>query len=196
MSPRVLLITAALALSACETFSIIRPPPSMVGGADEASEGRGYIAALFTADDQNDRSAYVLTNGWGADFYLPVRDPSRSGSLPETRVTMIEVPPGEYRITGWMQNVRTIAKKGEIQGGGPFVEPFTVKDGCVAMLGYLHPRVGGKHRKREILKEIITTTWLLGPEPIGLDVARRGLADAYPGFAATPARCLFCGAGH
>lgn len=179
-----LLCVVALPMG-CAGLAALAPPPT-VGRTEAPSPGLGYVGAVFTADEGNDRAVYLLRDGKGGEHLLPVCDIPRKGFLAESRTTLIAVPPGEYRVESFLPI--TTAKKGAIFGGGAFLQPFTVTEGQVVILGYLYPRIGGQDREWKT----VTTTWWLGPEPYRAHLARAKLAEAFPGFSAAPFACLHC----
>lgn len=176
-------------LSGCASLAALGPPPT-VGRAEGPGPGFGYVGAIFNAEERNDRAAYVLRDASGGEHLLPVCDVPRKGFLAELRVTMIAVPPGEYRVESFMPVPS--ARKGAIRGGGPFLRPFTVSEGQAVFLGYLYPRFAAQDGGWRT----VTITWWLGPEPYRASLARARFAEAFPGFAAVPFVCLHCtGAG-
>jgi hypothetical protein len=180
------LLAAVCACCACASLQ----QPATVEANAPLDAGTGYVAGIFTSSEESDRAAYVLADAQGREYLIPVLRVPRRGFGEERQVVVIAVPPGEYRIAGWMEVVPS--KKVEIHGNGGLVRPFLVRPAQVVLLGHFRPRIGGRDYRFGVPREKVLTTWWVGPLPFREDLARKALAEAYPSFAAAPVECLYC----
>ncbi|TJZ74242.1 hypothetical protein [Chitiniphilus eburneus] len=140
---RVIIIIAALALSACAAF---RPKVENGQFAVQPGQGAALIAVTMTSFDPDTAQAGVVINGVGGNIYVQAQqytDYIRApGDEPDGkgRLFLINLPAGDYRITeangSWMQEIGGWRYREYVTV--PRNDPFHVDAGRVVYLGQMH----------------------------------------------------------
>ncbi|GAB3405993.1 hypothetical protein NX774_22250 [Massilia agilis] len=119
---------AALLLHGCITIQPVTPR------AEIPRADRGYVAGVFVPTLEEFGLGITNMNG-GEETVLPFTDPSQKFQLGE-RLTMIQLPPGRYRISSWL-TYNSFYKEKSTRKELPQSEKlqFTVTPGRVAYLG-------------------------------------------------------------
>jgi hypothetical protein len=124
--------TAALILSGCVALQ------KVTSSAEAPKATVGYVAGVFSAAAADDFGLGITRVGGGDEVVLPFANLATPMKVVmQDRVTMIELPPGKYRISSWLTFGRYTKEKvtrNELPAGVEALE-FTVAPGRVRYLG-------------------------------------------------------------
>lgn len=123
-----LAVSTALLLHGCVTIQAVTPR------AEVPKAEAGYVAGVFVPTLEEFGLGITNVNG-GEETVLPFTDPSQKFQLGE-RLTMIQLPPGRYRISSWLTYNSFYREKSTRKELPPSEElQFTVTPGRVKYLG-------------------------------------------------------------
>ncbi|MFZ6732069.1 hypothetical protein ACO0LG_09130 [Undibacterium sp. Ji42W] len=94
--------TVACILSACVTLRPVLPR------GERPDTNTGYVAGVFQIQGKDDFAFGITNVNGGEELIFPFANPAgpqldkKSGREVPDRVTMIQLPPGRYRLTSWV----------------------------------------------------------------------------------------------
>lgn len=97
---------AALILSGCVSVQTVTP------GAETPKATVGYVAGVFSAAANDDFGLGITSVAGGEEMVLPFANPAvPMKTILQDRVTMIQLPPGKYRVSSWLTFGRLTKEK-------------------------------------------------------------------------------------
>jgi hypothetical protein len=138
----------------------------------EAGSGDGYALGL-------------VETGSGKAFTMAFDEAARTVPARQT-ASMIEVPPGEYRIAYWATYGWLFKQESSRKDFPPehvLARPFKVKPGRVVVIGNLLAATQLQDRK---------VTWSIVPQKVGAKEVVAAFRQGFPGFEQAPVTCILC----
>lgn len=144
-----------------------------------------YVGAVFQVEKGQDYG-FVLVDAGGREYVLSF---SRGSSAGRTRhVSLVPVPPGDYRVAYWVSNTRVASAIDRHEVTNPALsKPFPVKVGQVLFLGAFSARSDVTHGYR-----VTYYRWSIQPQRIAADEVVQQLRLEYPSFARARVECVLC----
>lgn len=146
--------------------------------------GKGYVAAILKSAEGWAGFSLVVVDATGRESWIDF-DSSNKVDPGELPISMIELPPGDYRVAAWASANLPAPKP--IAASEPIARPFAVRPGHVVFLG----RFTGRG-KVDVAGNVTTTSWTISSQAFGADEAVFHFRKGFPGFGPTPMECLLC----
>jgi hypothetical protein len=176
-----LAVCSASFLAGCVTLQ----PPVLNTAKPIATSG--YVAGIFSRSAGPGWGyALGLVENRGGNAYTMAFDEA-SRTVPARQTTsMIELPPGEYRVAywttyGWL--FKQQASRKDLPAEHVLARPFTVKQGQVVVIGHLLAST------EELSGRI---NWSIVPQKARESEVVASFRRAFPGFEQAPVECLLC----
>lgn len=153
-------------------------------GASAAPDAKaGYIAGAFS--NQGTRGfglGFAVAGPDGKRLVLAFNGPRAAGTVSDTRLALIAVPPGRYRVEEWIALSALGQALTRSAVDGPLSQPFVVKSGEVAFLGRFGARTAGFGK----------VTFSVHSEKTSGADALAMMRSGYPRFSEAPLACVLC----
>jgi hypothetical protein len=188
-----ILTVAACALGALAGCSFVALRSNVEKNATPVDRS-GYVAGIFSSNYGEGYGLGLHNAETGEDIVMAFGERSALPTTREGQVTMIELPPGQYRVSYWVTYgtlTRERSAKKDLPEEHPLARPFALRAGQVVLLGWLSSDTSRSSSYNGWARET-HTTWRIAPEPIGRSEAVAKLLANYPAFKQAAVDCLLC----
>jgi hypothetical protein len=162
-----------------------------VKNASTYDPAQGYVAGTFASMD-GDGFGLVLSDQIGRPVRITFDEAEPDD--PTHDVTLVALPPGDYKVTGWFSYEHGTQLKlltHPFSSDQAIARAFELKPGHVVYLGEFDAKADRKVGSL-LLALIVSARWSIAARPISAEEVPPMLAHAYPAFTAAPLECLLC----
>ena len=164
---------ALLVLAACANLQKNVPKTS------KADPTQAYVAGRF--EEVNATFGFSLHDAKGVEYRVTFKEDRTPGIYVDATqrgvVGLTAIPPGDYRVSGWIHD--TVTKP--LREDGHLSRPFHVDAGHIVFLGSFDATV-----RTWTVGNMLHTEWSLDPKPIRADEVVTVVRGAYPASQRSP----------
>jgi len=175
-----------LMLSGCETptrMSFLQP---VMDSKQSPAADSGYVTGMFSRDWGPGRMEFALgivNTATGKEYVMPFGVETLLPSSVSNQMTMIQLPPGEYKVAYWLDystRDRQQLAGADMPSGSMENTAFKLASGAVVFMGGYAARNSSGN------------TWSVHYQRVTPQSVQKALANSYPLFLKQPLSCLNC----